>query len=99
MVTLKRQLAVEFLPRGRNLSPKRNHTVTLKSQETGGQEVLEKKRNLSSREDSLSSGPEEAATARAAAPRRQCSEGHLGKTRMDISLVGRKFQTQPPPIL
>ena len=35
MVTLKRQLAVEFLPRGRNLSPKRNHTVTLKSQETG----------------------------------------------------------------
>ena len=68
-------------------------------EESGNRRVLKKKRNLSSREDPLGSGPEEAATARAAAPRRQCSEGRLGKTRMDISLVGRKFQTQSPPIL
>lgn len=62
-------------------------------EKSGNRRVLKKKRNLSSREDPLGSGPEEAAIARAVAPRRQCSEGRLRKTRMDISLVGHEFQT------
>lgn len=91
VVTLKRQLAVEFLPQRKKSFPQKEpHSHPEKS---GNRRVLKKKRNLSSREDPLGSGPEEAAIARAVAPRRQCSEGRSQETRMDISLVGHEFQT------
>ena len=83
---------------GRGVPPKRKKSFPKKEphsdpEKSGNRRVLKKKRNLSSREDPLGSGPEEAAIARAVAPRRQCSEGRLRKTRMDISLVGHEFQT------
>ena len=59
---LKRQLAVEVFTTGRNLCPKRNQLVTLKSQET--KSVPTKKRKFSSKEEPLISGPEEAAASK-----------------------------------
>lgn len=101
VVTLKRQLAVEFLPREKKSFPKKEpHSHPEKS---GSRRVLKKKKTQMSREDPLGSGPEEAAIARAVAPRRrQCSERKSEETRMDISLVGHEVSdivpTHPPRV-
>ena len=68
VVTLKRQLAVEVLPRETNLSPKWNQLVTVKSQETG---VPKKKRTCSSKEEPLSSGPEESVASQSGEPKKK----------------------------
>ena len=89
------QLAVEVLPRGRNLSPKRNQLVTLKSQET--RESLRKRGNSLPRRSHSAVDLTRMLPARAAAPRkRKSSESYPRKSRMDISLVGHHLQRYFP---
>ena len=52
-VILKRQLAVEVFPRGRNLSPKRNQLAT-DPEGSGNKSAPKKKKTFSSREEPLS---------------------------------------------
>ena len=59
--------------------------------------MVELRKKFSPKEKPLSSGPEEAATARAvAARRRKSSESHPRKIRADVSLMGHNLQTEFP---
>ena len=70
-------------------------------EESGNKSDPEKKRKFSPKEKPLSSGPEEAATARAVAARkRKSSESHPRKIRADVSLMGHnlKREVSNPPL-
>lgn len=57
-------------------------------EEAGNRSVPKKKKKFSLKEEPLSSGPEEALIARAAAPRKsKSSKSYLRKIRMDSTLV------------
>ena len=69
VVILKRQLAVEVLPRGRNLSPEREPVSD--PEESGNKRVPKKKRKFSSKEEPLISGPEEAAASKSSSSKKK----------------------------
>lgn len=75
-----------IFPRGRTLSPKRNQAVTLKRQETG---VSPRRRKFSSKEKTLSTGPEEDVGGKSgSSEKKEKSQKLSQEIRMDVSLVG-----------
>ena len=92
---MKRQLAVKVFPRGRNLSPKRNQLVTLKSQKIS--RSPRKRGNDLPRWSHSAGGLKRMLPGRAVAPRkRKSSKSYPKKIRMDISLVGHNLQRSFP---
>ena len=81
----------EVFPRGRNLSPKEKPVSH--PEESGNKRVLKKKRKLSSREEPLSSGPEEVTASKSRALRkRKCSESYPRKIRINLCLMRHNLE-------